>query len=510
MRQPQAPAPAVTEHPPALGPGMLLCGRYQIEGYLGGGGFAHIYQARDTVLGHRRAIKEAFYYDPYTRQQFRLEAEFLLNARHPNLVRGYAIFEHLGRLYLVMDYVDGHTLEEIAIRHIHRTWRPIAEAQILDWMLPICDAVHALHVQPTPIIHRDVKPANIKLTHTGQPVLIDLGLAKLYNPGTQTIGAALAFTPGYAPPEQYQASGATDRRTDVYGLGATLYFLLTGYQPLEAPARLAAHALSAPRALNPILSAATESAVLKAMSLDPAARQQDARLLLDDLRSARLALADATSPPGAADGAALVHSELPCPRCAAANPAVARFCMRCGGSLLLADTDFDSAPPVPAASPAEYADAGPPAHFEPASGHDRASAPPAPAALVDEAQPPPQLAVALHTATPYGAPNSLPQDSPAPNAISRALLGRPPAEPDEATTAIFAILALALFSLSALAVFHGWTLIFVAPALALSLLSLVRQSAATPYEFKVLAAGALVLTCLWPLVWLLLVHGPRL
>jgi Protein kinase domain/zinc-ribbon domain len=512
MRQPQAPLQAVAEHPPALAPGTLLCGRYWIEGYIGGGGFAHIYQARDTILGHRRAIKEAFYYDPYTQQQFRLEAEFLLNARHPNLVRGYATFEHLGRFYLVMDHVDGHTLEEIAIRHIRHTGRPIAEAQILDWMLPICDAVHALHEQPTPIIHRDVKPANIKLTHIGRPVLIDLGLAKLYNPGAQTIGAALAFTPGYAPPEQYQASGATDRRTDVYGLGATLYFLLTGYQPLEAPARLAAHALPALHALNPALSMAAEAAVLKAMALDPAVRQQNALLLLDDLRSARLALAATSASPGAApDGAGLARGAPSCPRCGADNPAAARFCMRCGGPLLLPDTAFDGVPRVPAARPVDPDDASQPAHAEPALAQNRAPAPIAPGVPVDEAQPSPQQdAVALAAAGPRRVPVSPPQRSPAADAISRALLGRPPAEPDEATAAIFAILALALFSLSALAVFHGWTLIFVAPALALSVLSLVRQSAATPYEFKVLAAGALVLTCLWPLVWFLLVHAPRL
>ncbi|HKS69809.1 MAG TPA: hypothetical protein VJQ45_05290, partial [Ktedonobacterales bacterium] len=136
-----------------------------------------------------------------------------------------------------------------------------------------------------------------KLTTAGVPVLIDLGLAKLYARGSQTIGAALAFTPGYAPPEQYQASGATDGRTDVYGLGATLYFLLTGYQPTEAPARIAARALPNPRVLNPGLSGPTEAAVLRAMALDPAERQQTAAVLLAELRQARAALASSTPAP---------------------------------------------------------------------------------------------------------------------------------------------------------------------------------------------------------------------
>ena len=121
-------------------------------------------------------------------------------------------------------------------------------------------------------------------------MLIDLGLAKLYVQGTQTIGAALAFTPGYAPPEQYQAAGATDQRTDVYGLGATLFYLLTGYQPTEAPARLSATALPRLLQLNPVLNERTEAAVLKAMALDPRERQQSVGELQADLREARATL----------------------------------------------------------------------------------------------------------------------------------------------------------------------------------------------------------------------------
>ena len=171
--------------------------RYLIQGYIGGGGFGHIYQASDLRLGYRRAIKEAFCRDEHTRAQFRLECDLLLNARHANLVRGYATFEHEGQLYLVMDYVDGQTLEDLAIGHIRRTGFPVAEGQVLDWMLPICAAVQALHSQPVPIIHRDIKPANIKLSASiGIPVLIDLGLAKLHAVGSQTLTAALAFTPG--------------------------------------------------------------------------------------------------------------------------------------------------------------------------------------------------------------------------------------------------------------------------------------------------------------------------
>jgi hypothetical protein len=157
-------------------------------------------------------------------------------------------------------------------------------------VIPVCGALHTLHTSPVPIIHRDVKPANIKITRHGDPILIDLGLAKLYARGTKTIGAALAFTPGYAPPEQYRATGATDARTDIYGMGASLFYLLTGYQPTEAPARIGALALPPLRQLNPAISRPTEAAVLRALELDPALRQQSALELEHALRAARAAL----------------------------------------------------------------------------------------------------------------------------------------------------------------------------------------------------------------------------
>jgi serine/threonine protein kinase len=362
-------APAVTAHPqpPALAPGTILMDRYLIQGYINGGGFGHIYKALDNALGYRRAIKEAFYHDPQTRQQFHLEAEFLINVRHPNLVAGYAVFEQDGRLYLVMDYVDGHTLEEIAIDHIRRSGRPLSEAHILDWVLPVCGALQALHSSPKPVIHRDVKPANVKVTRQGTPVLIDLGLAKLFAPGTTTLGAALAFTPGYAPPEQYQANGTTDGRTDIYGMGASLFYLLTGYQPTEAPARLGSLAVPPLRQLNPAISPLTEAAVIKAMELLPDLRQQSALELERDLRAARNALTNQVRQ----DLWSLsVQPGLACDTCGTSNPADARHCMRCGapmartvepsaGESALVAPEESAAPGQAAGAPKPKAAAGP-------------------------------------------------------------------------------------------------------------------------------------------------------
>ncbi len=477
------PTPGLPPAPPPLPPGTLVGGRYLIQGYIGGGGFAHIYKAQDTVLGHRRALKEAFYRDANTQQQFHLEAEFILNARHPNLVRGYAVFEQAGRFFLVMDYVSGHTVEELTIMQIRATGRPLPEAQILDWVLPICDAVAALHAQPTPIIHRDVKPANIKLTRQGVPVLIDLGLAKLFVQGTRTIGAALAFTPGYAPPEQYQAAGATDNRTDVYGLGASLFYLLTGYQPTEAPARLSATALPRLRQLNPALSERTEAAVLRAMALDPRERQQSAHELKAELQAGRAALVvtpailageaptSELTEAGVQSIEAPAARNMPCERCGTANLEAARYCMRCGaplgterepgqgGGLRLVTTDgapvAQALPGIPSAAPAS---------------------------------------------------RSLPWVAGLAATASKVLLRRQAADPVEARVLIAGMLAVVTFALSLLAVFSGWLIIFVLPGLALAGWSLWHLSGRMPLDLHRLAWLGLALNACWPGVWLFFVH----
>ena len=557
----QQPLPA---QPPALSPGTLLGGRYLIQGYIGGGGFGHIYKAHDKVLGHRRAIKEAFYRDPQTAQQFRLEAEFILNARHPNLVRGYAVFEQAGRFYLVMDYVDGQTVEEIAIRHIRSTGHALAERQVLDWVIPVCEAVHALHSQPTPIIHRDVKPANIKITRKGIPILIDLGLAKLFSQGTQTIGAALAFTPGYAPPEQYQATGATDQRTDVYGMGATLFYLLTGYQPTESPARLRAHALPAPRTLNHHISSPTEAAVLRAMTMDPAGRQQTMQELLHDLQVARVALDQITIYPEAA-----AERMVPCTRCGTANPLLARFCMRCGGPVEEAtdagsprgDTDGpESGPrlvgsqpaqlhepvknasgsddpstqagdsePLLAPTPAEavHSLTDPAPEQSPASPAIAAGTPAAPVAAEASLATAPVNAAPMdaRVATPAGPLPPSPKPHPAPPPRRFPALARPSlagwtvrnrqraaeaASPEEAQAVIAAILAGVSGALSFTAILAwwgifatAWTLVFAAPAVALGVWSWMRlrRRVGSPEEFTVLACAAWVCAATWPIVW---------
>ncbi|MDE3230196.1 MAG: protein kinase, partial [Chloroflexota bacterium] len=425
--------------------------------------------------------------DRLTRYQFHLEAEFLLNTRHANLLRGYAVFEQAGRLYLVMDYVDGHTLEEIAIDHIRRTGAPLPEASILDWVIPVCGALHTLHTSPVPIIHRDVKPANIKITRHGVPILIDLGLAKLYAHGQQTIAAALAFTPGYAPPEQYQAVGATDQRTDVYGLGATLYYLLTGYQPVEAPARISAQALPTPLDRNPTLSPRVDAMVLRAMALDPTQRFQTVKELERELNACRADLLAA--PPS-------IESAQPriCARCGGSSPAEARFCMRCGHALWV--EPWQTAPVAAIAPLAAPPLPAPPLPAAPAA-NARLTQPPA---SVWPARPAHRGALAGLGAAAFAAPPELWRGPRWLTTLDEA----PPATAQEAQVSLAAALAIVCVALSLMAPFHPLMLAFAAPGLGLGVWSSVHLGETNaPREFHWLAIGALILGSLWLLVLLL-------
>src|SRR5260370_3201305 len=226
------------------------------------GGHARLNRAPALTFGYERAFKQVTAPDRAVRNQFRLEAELLINSKHPNIPHGYHLIEDRERLYLVMDYVHGKDLEEMLNESLTQRQRPLDEAQVLKWAIDICGALDEMHNLRVPVIHRDIKPANIKITPDGMPILIDFGLAKLHQKGP-TMTAAQGVSPGFAPPDQYMAKGRTDPRTDIYGLGATLYACLTGKDPPEAPGRLMAQAgpggpaamqLVAVRTLNPRVS----------------------------------------------------------------------------------------------------------------------------------------------------------------------------------------------------------------------------------------------------------------
>lgn len=325
---PQSPSQAT------LAPGTMLSKRYRVEELIGSGGYASVYRATDMQLGYERAIKEVRDPDPGVRTQFRLEAELLINSRHPNIPHGYHLIEDFGRLYLIMDYVHGKDLEEMLNESLTQRQRPLEEAQVLRWAIDICSALDEMHNLKVPVIHRDIKPANIKITSEGWPVLIDFGLAKLQKKGA-TMTAAQGVSPGFAPPEQYMAKGRTDPRTDIYGLGATLYACLTGKDPPEAPGRLLAEtgaggtkgmSLVAPKRINPRISEETDRIIMRSLELSPNNRQQSARMLRDELTAASQKLG------GLISGSTMVMG-MACPRCGTQNRPEAMKCVNCGAPL---------------------------------------------------------------------------------------------------------------------------------------------------------------------------------
>jgi serine/threonine protein kinase len=252
--------------------GQILNNRYRIVKLLGQGGFGAVYRAWDIHLDNPRAIKENLDTSPEAQRQFKREAQLLDKLSHPNLPRVIDHFIIPGQgQYLVMDFVDGEDLDEL----LRRTGGPLPETQALDWIRQVCDALSYLHSQNPPIIHRDIKPANIKVRPDGRAMLVDFGIAKIYDPNLKTTLAAQAVTPGYSPQEQY-GQGTTDARTDVYALGATLYHLLTGKRPVESIQRHLDLQLALPRTFNPAIPPHTEAVILKAMEMHPSQRFQTA------------------------------------------------------------------------------------------------------------------------------------------------------------------------------------------------------------------------------------------
>jgi serine/threonine protein kinase len=217
--------------------GTLLHGRYRIERVLGSGGFGHVYLAVDLISNIQCAVKEYLVTGTSGQEQLKHEATVLSQLRHQNLPSFQDAFMERGRYYIVLSYIEGHDLTDL-IRTVRQRNEIIPTAQILNWLQTICDAVTFLHNQQPTIIHRDIKPDNIRITPAGTAVLVDLGNAKAAADGARTLFFIRhQGTPGYAPPEQYPGGSGTDARSDIYALGATLFFALTTHEPPSVSAR---------------------------------------------------------------------------------------------------------------------------------------------------------------------------------------------------------------------------------------------------------------------------------
>jgi len=254
----------------------MLQGRYRVVKLLGQGGMGAVYKAWDMRLKMNVALKEMVPQaglDPRTlaqlRQQFEQEAVIMARLKHNHLVGVTDFFEELDNAYLVMEFVEGESLAE----RIERDGS-LSEERVLLWANQLLDALEYCHSQG--IIHRDISPQNVIIRPDGRAVLVDFGLVKLWDPRdprTQTAMRGIG-KPEYAPPEQYDTqSGHTDTRSDIYGLGATLYHALTGKAPPTATQRIVdPQSLKSVRKLKPRIGANLEAVITRSLELQPSAR----------------------------------------------------------------------------------------------------------------------------------------------------------------------------------------------------------------------------------------------
>jgi serine/threonine protein kinase len=280
-----------------LEPGTILRRRYEVLELVGQGGMGAVYKAADRRLeGRVCALKEVLptladsalseeELDQMS-EQFRIEASILSRLDHPNLPKVSDYFSTSGREYLVMDFVEGRDLHEI-VREQQKSGGLLSEQQVLSWAGQLLDALEYLHEQDPPVVHRDVKPSNIKVTPRGIVKLVDFGLVKvLHDDDSRTVTVVQGRgTVAYTPLEQYGGdTGYTDARTDIYGVGATLYHLLAGIPPADAKERfLRPGVLVSLRQLNPEISPRIERVIFQALAMHPNERPANIRELREML-----------------------------------------------------------------------------------------------------------------------------------------------------------------------------------------------------------------------------------
>jgi serine/threonine protein kinase len=213
----------------------VLQNRYRIKKQIGQGGMGAVYVATDERFGSTVAIKETLFADANFSKAFEREARLLNNLRHPALPRVSDHFSDENGQFLVMEYITGEDLSE----RMEKKDGAFLLKDVLNWADQLLDALDYLHTQEMPVVHRDIKPQNLKLTPRGQIILLDFGLAKGNPTDAQHQTAAksvFGYSRNYASIEQMQGTG-TDPRSDLYSLGATLYHLLTGVPPIDALTR---------------------------------------------------------------------------------------------------------------------------------------------------------------------------------------------------------------------------------------------------------------------------------
>ena len=272
----------------------ILQSRYRIVRQLGKGGMGVVYEAIDLRLGHTVALKQTLTEDEALWKQFEHEARLLAQLNHPVLPRVSDYFTEGHRAFFVLQFIQGDDLATM----IKLQPGPFPRNAVIAWADQLLDALIYLHSHDRQIIHRDIKPHNLKITSAGKIALLDFGLAKSQGvPGENEskCPSIFGYSPRYAPLEQIQDLG-TSPQSDIYALGATLYHLLTGTKPPDALTRAAALISSQPNPLkpahevNPSLGIDLSAILSQAMAQNPHERYQSATEFREALR--RLGRAD--------------------------------------------------------------------------------------------------------------------------------------------------------------------------------------------------------------------------
>lgn len=286
----------------------VLQDRYRITQLLGQGGMGAVYLATDTRFASRTCvIKEMLdhFNDPEQRAQatesFHREADFLATLKHPGIPEVYDRFTEANRHYLVMEYINGTDLEA----RLLEKGSPFEEKEVIGWMIQCLDVLSYLHHQKPPIIYRDMKPANVITTEWGKVSLVDFGIARFFNPVSR---GTMIGTQGYAPPEQYR--GQVEPRSDIYALGATMHYMLTGRDPQNEPP----FSFPPVKTLNPEISDEIEMLILKALDPDVENRFASADEMLGELM---------------AIGGEQTDVVRECPHCGKLSTITRQFCPHC-------------------------------------------------------------------------------------------------------------------------------------------------------------------------------------
>jgi serine/threonine protein kinase len=290
-----------------------LQSRYRVVRQLGKGGMGAVYEAIDLRLGHTVALKQTLTQDEELWKQFEREARLLAQLNHPVLPRVSDYFTEGNRAFFVMQFVEGN---DLAARIAQQTV-PFPRHAVIAWADQLLDALIYLHSHDRQIIHRDIKPHNLKITAAGKIALLDFGLAKSQGVALESetkCPSIFGYSPRYAPLEQIQDLG-TGPQSDIYALGATLYHLLTGVKPADALTRATALITSQPNPLkpaheiNPSVGVDLSVILSRAMAQNPNERYATAGEFRESLR--RLGRVDNPLTDEPADSSAIPYIEYP-------------------------------------------------------------------------------------------------------------------------------------------------------------------------------------------------------